>query len=235
MSNVLSISDSIEALVAGTNVTITGTFAYPIINAQGSTGVTGPTGPSGGPVGPSGATGPTGRTGFTGPTGTVGPTGANGGPTGPTGPAGVVGGAGSFTTLAVSGVSTLTGAATISSTSSQTQTVTHVGSGGSETFSSIVIPTGVYFLTVSAISSITLQPINNYTNTFCFGGDQISGPSFSQGTALATNAFVGSPVTVTFSVINGANNSHFWTPTFSSSAFADGQQLRCSLSPNLGP
>ena len=236
MSNVLYISDSIEGLVAGTNVTITGTTAYPIINAQGggATGVTGPTGPNGGPMGPTGSTGPTG-VGRTGPTGTIGPTGPNSGLTGPTGPAGVVGGAGSFTSLDVSGGSTLQGGAIISNTTSQAQTVTHVGSGGSEAFSSVAIPTGVYFLTVSALSSITSLPIAKWTNTFCFGGDQISGPSYSQGAALATNAFIGSPVTVTFGIINGVSNQLFWTPTFSSSAFADGQLLRCSLSPNLGP
>ena len=108
MSNVLYISDAIEGLVAGTNVTITGTTAYPVINSTGGGGL-GATGMTGA----TGATGSTGKTGLTGATGASGATGSIGatGLTGATGAAGATGATGSnggiVTTYNTPGAATL--------------------------------------------------------------------------------------------------------------------------------
>lgn len=72
--------------------TMTGTYAFPVLNLtipRGPQGVQGETGPAG-PQGERGETGPKGDTGGTGPTGPAGPEGPQGpqGPTGPQGPQG---------------------------------------------------------------------------------------------------------------------------------------------------
>jgi hypothetical protein len=79
------------SITAGSNVTVTVSDQFIVIDSTGSagSGVTGATGATG-PTGATGATGPTGATGGTGPTGATGgtgPTGATGG-TGPTGATG---------------------------------------------------------------------------------------------------------------------------------------------------